>query len=103
MKVSDIHLSVIIPTYNEKDNISILFDRISKCLHHLNYEIIVVDDNSPDGTAQKVQELSRKYPVKLVARKHENGLATAVVEGFRHASGDIFVVMDADLRAYASP
>lgn len=98
MKVSDIHLSVIIPTYNEKDNISILFDRISKCLHHLNYEIIVVDDNSPDGTAQKVQELSRKYPVKLVARKHENGLATAVVEGFRHASGDIFVVMDADLQ-----
>lgn len=100
MKDSDIHISVtvIIPTYNEKDNMSILFDRISKCLHHLNYEIMVVDDNSPDGTAQEVQELSRKYPVKLVVRKHEKGLATAVVEGFRHAAGEIFVVMDADLQ-----
>ncbi len=95
---NDINLSVIVPTYNERDNISTLFTRISNSLKHLNYEIIVVDDNSPDGTAQEVQDLSRKYPVKLVVRKNEKGLATAVVEGFKAAAGEIFVVMDADLQ-----
>lgn len=98
MRTGKKDVSVIIPTYEEKDNIPILFDRISKNLKLFNYEIIVVDDNSPDGTAQAVVQLEHKYPVKLVVRKNKKGLAAAVVEGFRHATGDIFVVMDADLQ-----
>lgn len=95
---SDILISVIVPTYDEKDNIHALFDRTFNSLKHLNYEIIVVDDDSPDGTAQKVQELSQNYPVKLIVKKNDKGLAASIVEGFKHATGDIFVVMDADLQ-----
>lgn len=99
----DINISVIVPTYNEKDNIGILFDRIdnslkSKNVDDITYEIIVVDDNSEDGTAQIVKNLAEKYPVKLVERKNDKGLASAVVEGFKNAKGNIFVVMDADLQ-----
>ena len=91
-------ISIIIPTYNEKGNIDILLDRINKCLRDIRYEIVIVDDNSPDGTAEFVRELSNKYLIKLIVRKNEKGLASAVVEGFKHATGDIFIVMDADLQ-----
>ena len=91
-------ISIIIPTYNEKDNIEILLGRIHENLKNFHYEVIIVDDDSPDRTAQKVQELSFKYPVKCIVRKNEKGLATAVVEGFKHAKGEIFVVMDSDLQ-----
>lgn len=97
-KDSNVDVSVIIPTYEEKDNIGILFDRISKCLNNIKYEIVVIDDNSPDGTAQIVESLSNNYPVKLIVRKKDKGLASAVVEGFRHSEGNIFIVMDADLQ-----
>lgn len=98
-----INISVIVPTYNEKDNISILFDRIdnslkSKNINGITYEIVVVDDDSDDGTDQIVKNLAGRYPVKLIERKNDKGLASAVVEGFKNAKGNIFVVMDADLQ-----
>lgn len=95
---SDNYISIIIPTYSEMDNIGVLLERIDKCLENVKYEIVIVDDNSPDGTAEFVKELSNTYNIKLVVRKNERGLATAVVEGFKHASGNILVVMDADLQ-----
>ncbi len=95
---SEDYISIIIPTYSERSNIGILLERIDKCLENIKYEIVIVDDNSPDGTAELVKELSNTYNIKLIIRKDERGLATAVAEGFRHASGNIFVVMDADLQ-----
>lgn len=91
-------ISIIVPTYEERENIKILFDRIDNCLMNIKYEIIVVDDNSTDGTIDEVNKLIDKYPVRLIVRTHIKGLASAVVEGFAHAKGNIFVVMDADLQ-----
>jgi dolichol-phosphate mannosyltransferase len=63
-----------------------------------DYEIVVVDDNSPDGTAKESRALVDNFPVKTIVRTEERGLSTAVVEGLAHASGGIVVVMDADLQ-----
>ena len=62
------------------------------------YELVIVDDNSPDGTAELALELSRHYPIRVIKRPGKLGLATAVVEGFKHARGEVLVVMDADLQ-----
>ncbi len=91
-------VSIIIPTYKERDNISILVKEIHRFLCKMDYEIIIVDDNSQDGTSEVVKQLSEMYPVKIIVRKNKRGLATAVVEGFKYASGDIYIVMDADLQ-----
>lgn len=95
-------VSIIIPTYKEKGNIQPLIERIQNSINvngnNTDYEIVIVDDNSPDGTAELVIELSNKYPVRCIVRKDERGLASAVVTGFKNAKGDIFVVMDADLQ-----
>ncbi len=63
------------------------------------YEIVVVDDDSPDKTWELAEELARKYPpIKVIRRTKEKGLSSAVIRGFKEASGDVFVVMDADLQ-----
>jgi dolichol-phosphate mannosyltransferase len=91
-------ISVIVPTYNEKDNVKTLVEEIDRALSGYKYEIILVDDNSRDGTIDLAHSLESAYPVKIIVRQNERGLATAVAEGFKHAVGDIFVVMDADLQ-----
>lgn len=94
-------VSIVVPTYHEKDNISILFDRVLKVFkeNKITGEIIVVDDNSNDGTEQVVEEYKKKkHPVRIFIRKNERGLASACVLGFSHAKGDIIIVMDADLQ-----
>ncbi|NJF24678.1 glycosyltransferase family 2 protein [Thermococcus sp. Bubb.Bath] len=95
-------VSIIIPTYNERDNLDELFERISRALSEAGYdfEIVVVDDNSPDRTWEYAEELgkTRGYPVKVIRRVNEKGLSSAVIRGFKEASGDVFVVMDADLQ-----
>lgn len=97
-----IDVSIIVPTYKEKGNVKALIERIHSSISdngkNANYEVIIVDDNSPDGTAELVTELSNKYPVRCIVRKNERGLASAVVTGLKNAKGDIFVVMDADLQ-----
>lgn len=87
-------ISIIIPTYNEKDNIAPLLSRVDKALSGYNHEILIVDDGSKDGTI----ELASKYPVKVIVRRGERGLATAVVHGLKSADGQIIGVMDADLQ-----
>lgn len=94
----DKSISVIIPTYNEKDNITPLVEQLHGVLSGYKYEIIFVDDNSRDGTIELARSLEARYPIKIIVRTTERGLATAVAEGFKHATGDIFVVMDADLQ-----
>ena len=89
-------VSLIIPTYNERGNLPLLVERIAKCLNHCQYEVIVVDDGSPDGTAEVATELSHKYPVRVIRRLSEKGLASAVVAGFKNSEAQVLGVMDAD-------
>ncbi len=94
-----IKLSVVIPTYNERENIPILIDRIKAALGKISHEIIVVDDDSPDRTWELVAELSEKdNNVRLIRRMSEKGLSSAVIEGFASAKGKYLAVIDADLQ-----
>lgn len=95
---SNPELSLIVPTYNERENIVPLVERIHKSLSNYNYELIVVDDNSPDQTSELAKTLSSKYPVSVIVRTTERGLASAVVAGFKQAKGDVLGVIDADLQ-----
>lgn len=90
---------MIVPTYNEKDNLEELVRRTnSACASAgIEVEMVIVDDNSPDGTGKRADELGSDFRVKVVHRAGKLGLSTAVMEGFDAASGDILVVMDADL------
>lgn len=93
-------LSLIIPTFNERENIQITIPKIVKALQKfkdLDYEIVVVDDNSPDGTAKTAKKLAEKNPVKVIVRKKNRGLSEAVMEGFKKTNSKILGVMDADL------
>ena len=91
-------ISVIIPTYNEKKNITRLIHRIASILKGHDYELIVVDDSSSDGTAEAARELAKDYPVKVLVRLGKLGLSSAVVEGFKASIGDVIGVIDADLQ-----
>ncbi len=96
-------LSVIIPTYNESQNISRMLDIISSCLPpESNAEIIVVDDNSPDGTWKIAEEYARRSrdrggcEIKIINRRDEKGLSSAILRGIRASIGESVVVMDSD-------
>lgn len=90
-------ISIVIPTYNERDTISELIRRILDVCKSYNIEIIIVDDNSPDGTGSIAEDLSKKYPLKVIHRERKLGLSSAVLEGISTSSGDRICVMDADL------
>jgi dolichol-phosphate mannosyltransferase len=92
-------ISVILPTYNEAQNIKRIIPAIAKVFQDkaIDGEMIVVDDNSPDGTASIASDLSGSYPVRVHVRTSGRGLSKAVIEGFGLARGEICVVMDADL------
>ena len=95
-----VDVSVIIPTLNEHANIDSLLSRILKAggsCSTFNLEIIVVDDGSTDGTRECVQGWESNWPVRLLARDGERGLATAILSGAKMAKGNIILAMDADL------
>ncbi|MCL0050237.1 glycosyltransferase [Dehalococcoidia bacterium] len=94
----DSTVCLIIPTYNERGNILPLVERIHHALSGYDYEILFVDDNSGDETAELITALSSQYPVKVIVRKNKKGLASAVVDGLGQATGQIIGVMDADLQ-----
>jgi dolichol-phosphate mannosyltransferase len=92
-------LTVVVPTYNEADNVRPLYERLAKALNGVNYEVLFVDDNSPDGTADVIRELAKgDERVRLMVRVGRRGLGTAIVDGLRAARGVYAVVMDADLQ-----
>ncbi|MBI4489402.1 MAG: glycosyltransferase family 2 protein [Deltaproteobacteria bacterium] len=94
-------LSLVIPTYNESENLPHLLQRLTRTLDGagIRFEIIVVDDDSPDGTWKLAEEMGMRDPrIRLVRRQDERGLATAVVAGWKEARGEILGVMDADLQ-----
>ena len=94
-------ISIILPTFNEKDNIVLLINSISRVFHEIgnnNYEIVIVDDNSPDGTSEIVSQYNNKdKKVKLIIRKVEKGLGTAIKTGIENSIGDYILIMDSDL------
>ena len=93
-------ISIVIPTYNELDNIQIIISKVQRVLDEItpNYEILVVDDNSPDGTGGLVKNISNNNrKIQLIQRPIRTGLGDAYKVGFQHATGDIIFEMDADL------
>lgn len=97
---TDLVISIIIPTYNESQNMPELLSAIDRVLAHAelsDYEVIVMDDDSPDGTAALVTDLEIPKTRSVNRRGKPRGLAPAVMDGFREAKGDVLCVMDADL------
>jgi dolichol-phosphate mannosyltransferase len=97
-----LYFSLVIPTYNESQNIKELVAVLSKLLDEFlpnNYELIVVDDDSPDRTWEVAESLIVDYPqLKVLRRKGERGLSTAVIRGWQNADGEVLGVIDGDLQ-----
>ena len=90
-------LSIIVPTFNERENIALLYENLQAALGDTPFEMIVVDDNSPDGTAAAVKALSRLHPnVRCLQRIGRRGLSSACIEGISASAAPFFAVMDAD-------
>jgi dolichol-phosphate mannosyltransferase len=91
-------LTIVVPTYNERARLAELVDAIfaGSDAVGLALELIIVDDNSPDGTGAVADELATRYRVAVIHRAGKLGLGTAVVEGFNAASAPVVGVMDAD-------
>jgi dolichol-phosphate mannosyltransferase len=94
--------SVIVPAYKENANITFLVTEIFRALEShsdLTVEVIIVDDNSQDGTSETVEYLKmERYNVKAIVRKTERGLSSAIIRGFKEARGERLICMDADLQ-----
>jgi dolichol-phosphate mannosyltransferase len=92
-----VELAIVLPTLNERDNIAPLVDRIEHALGPHGWEVLFVDDNSADGTAEEARRLARSDPrVRVIQRIGRRGLASAAIEGFCAVSAPYVAVMDAD-------
>jgi dolichol-phosphate mannosyltransferase len=92
-------LCIVIPTLNERENIGLLLEKLRITLHDIRYEVIVVDDDSPDGTAAVVKRLSRTQDnLHVLHRIGRRGLSSACIEGMLATSAPYIAVMDADLQ-----
>src|SRR5437868_1438698 len=92
-------LSVIVPTYNERTNVEPMIAVLARALSGIDYEIVFVDDASPDGTAACVRHFAQLNPrVRLVHRIGRRGLSSAVIEGMLTSSAPYLAVIDADLQ-----
>ncbi|MBD1830554.1 glycosyltransferase [Microcoleus vaginatus GB1-A2] len=97
-----IYFSLVIPTYNECKNVKTIVEKLSQLLDGNipgNYELIVVDDDSPDRTWEVAMSLTPEYPqLRVMRREHERGLSTAVIRGWQVARGEVLGVIDGDLQ-----
>jgi dolichol-phosphate mannosyltransferase len=92
-------LTIVVPTYNERDNIEPLLARLDAALAGIAWEVVCVDDDSPDGTAAAVRRLARGDPrIRCLQRIGRRGLSTAVIEGMLASSAPYLAVIDADLQ-----
>ncbi|MBL8592891.1 MAG: glycosyltransferase family 2 protein [Devosia sp.] len=92
-------LAVIVPSYNERENVALLYEKVTAALGATPFEFIVVDDNSPDGTSEVVREMARHHQnVRGIHRLGRRGLSSAVVEGILASAAPYFAVIDADLQ-----
>src|ERR1700710_809217 len=92
-------LSVVVPTFNERDNVTVLYRRLEATLAGIPWEVVFVDDNSPDGTWQVVRSLAREDSrVRCIRRIGRRGLSGACIEGILASSAPCAAVIDADLQ-----
>ena len=99
MHGGELDLAVVVPTYKERDNIVLLFQRLERVLAGKRWEVVFVDDNSPDGTADAVRDLAlQDSRVRLIRRIGRRGLASACIEGMLATTASFVAVMDADLQ-----
>ncbi len=94
-----LQLSVVVPTFNERGNVATLVQRLDAALVGISWEVIFVDDNSPDGTADAVRELARADSrVRCIRRIGRRGLSGACIEGMLASSAPCAAVIDGDLQ-----
>ncbi len=92
-------ISVIVPTFNERDNVEILIARLARVLDGFDWEVVFVDDDSKDGTLEVLHAAARRdVRVRYIHRIGRRGLSSAVIEGIQSTSGPLVAVMDADLQ-----
>src|ERR1700742_3466319 len=92
-------LSVIVPCFNERPNVAPMIAKLDVALEGIAWEVIYVDDNSPDGTTQEVRRIAQQDSrVRCIRRIGRRGLASAVIEGALSSSADIIAVIDGDLQ-----
>jgi dolichol-phosphate mannosyltransferase len=97
--VMSAELTIVVPTFNERDNVELLIARLDAALRGIAWEVLYVDDDSPDGTAAKVRELAQTDPrIRCLQRIGRRGLSTAVIEGMLASSAPYLAVIDADLQ-----
>ena len=90
-------LSLVLPTYNEAENLPVLLPKITEVLKAVPHEIIIVDDDSPDRTWEAAEKLKSHFPrLRVIRRRGKRGLSSAVVDGFAVAHGNVLMVMDSD-------
>src|ERR1700744_1075903 len=90
--------AIVLPTYNERENIPLIIARLTQVLDGLQWEAIFVDDDSPDGTAEVISIFARQNPrIRLIHRIGRRGLSSACVEGMMATQASFIAVMDADL------
>ena len=98
-RMAAVELTVVVPSFNEIDNVEPLIERLHAALDGIEWEVVYVDDDSPDGTAVKVRELAQTDPrVRCIQRIGRRGLSTAVIEGMLASSAPYLAVIDADLQ-----
>lgn len=102
MKNELLEISVVVPAYNEKENIDPLISELTRVLNPMkkSYEIIIIDDGSADGSREKLQEIQKQCSqVRVVRFKHNHGQTAALDAGFKVARGTYIIMMDADLQS----
>jgi dolichol-phosphate mannosyltransferase len=94
-----LELTVVVPTFNERNNVPLLLERLEKTLKGVSWEVVFVDDDSPDGTAKLVREIARyDRRVRIIERFGRRGLSSATVEGVLSSAAPYFAIMDGDLQ-----
>jgi dolichol-phosphate mannosyltransferase len=92
-------LTIVVPCYNERPNVAPLIARLHATLHGIDWEVVYVDDNSPDGTAGEIRRIAQTDPrIRCIRRIGRRGLASAVIEGALSSSAHYVAVMDGDLQ-----
>ena len=92
-----VQLAIVLPTLNERANLGSLVERLDGALGSVAWEAIIVDDNSPDGTADEARAMSQRDPrIRVIQRIGRRGLASAAIEGMLATAAPVVAVMDAD-------
>ena len=98
-RIGGIELTVVVPTFNEGGNVLVLLEKLEAALEGLEWEVVFVDDHSPDGTAERLREVARlDRRVRVMERVGRRGLASACIEGMMSSAAPYIAVMDADLQ-----